>query len=60
MKKVRRLFEIPYFQLRNNKNAISFVTKYNGEWKKTSTKEFVDSANNLSKTLLLLGIKKDV
>jgi long-chain acyl-CoA synthetase len=34
-----------------------FVTKDHGEWKKTSTQEFINQANKISRGLLKLGIK---
>ena len=34
-----------------------FLTKYHGEWKKTSTKDFCDQGNRISRGLLKLGIK---
>ncbi|MGV2528038.1 UNVERIFIED_CONTAM: AMP-binding protein, partial [Bacillus thuringiensis] len=35
----------------------ALVTKYNGVWTKTSTKEFVNQGNKISRGLLKLGIK---
>lgn len=57
MDNITRLFDFPYHQLEkfNLKNA--FNTKYNGEWVATSTKEYVDKANAISRALLRLGVK---
>ncbi|WP_262152062.1 AMP-dependent synthetase/ligase [Chryseobacterium foetidum] len=54
---IKRLFDIPQHALENYPKADMFVTKYNGEWKKTSTQEFVNEANKISRGLLKLGIK---
>jgi len=44
MPSLKRLFDFPYYQLENYlKDAL--VTKYNGEWKSTSTKEYVAQLN---------------
>ncbi|WP_298287445.1 AMP-dependent synthetase/ligase [uncultured Lutibacter sp.] len=55
--KVTRLFDFPQYQLEtfNLKNA--FNTKYNDQWVATSTKEYIDKANAISRGLLKLGIK---
>ncbi len=57
MIEIKRLFDIPQFQLDNHNLSIAFVTKYNSEWQATSSKEYVDKATNLSKSLLELGVK---
>ncbi|HET8885947.1 MAG TPA: long-chain fatty acid--CoA ligase [Salinimicrobium sp.] len=57
MKEIKRLFDFPYFQLENFPLEKSLVTKYNGEWKALSTKEYLDQANAVSRGLLRLGIK---
>nr|WP_321223078.1 AMP-dependent synthetase/ligase [uncultured Psychroserpens sp.] len=59
MSKVTRLFDFPYYQLNNKPNASALVTKYDGEWTPTSTQEYVDKANAMSRALLKLGIQKD-
>ena len=55
--KITRLFDFIDFQLENNPIQNAFVTKYNGEWKATSTQEFKEKANQLSRGLLRLGVK---
>ncbi len=42
MKEITRLFDFPYYQLENKPNDAALVTKYNGEWVKTSTQEYID------------------
>ena len=59
MQEITRLFDFPYYQLEkyNLKNA--FVSKSNGEWISTSTQEYIDQANAISRGLLGLGVNKD-
>ncbi|MCK0131432.1 AMP-dependent synthetase/ligase [Flavobacteriaceae bacterium F08102] len=52
-----RLFDFPYYQLEQHNLAASLVTKYNGNWIKTSTQEYIDKANSVSRALLRMGIK---
>ena len=59
MIQVTRLFDFPYYQLdKHNLNA-ALVTKKNGKWEATSTKEYIDKANALSRALLRLGVNKN-
>ncbi len=37
----------------------SLVTKYNGNWIATSTREYIDKANAVSRALLKMGVKAD-
>ena len=57
MTKITRLFDFPYFQLENYNLSKAFNTKYNGEWKSISTKEYIDQANSISRGLLRLGVQ---
>ncbi|RCW91442.1 AMP-dependent synthetase/ligase [Winogradskyella arenosi] len=59
MTKVTRLFDFPYYQLKHKPNPKSLVTKYNGEWVATSTQDYINKSNAVSRALLRLGIKKD-
>lgn len=59
MRQITRLFDFPYYQLENHKLDAALVTKYNGVWVKTSTQEYIDKANAISRALLRLGIQKD-
>ncbi len=59
MDTVKRLFDIPQYQLEHNQLETAFATKYNGEWKPTSTQEYIEKANLLSRYLSHIGIKKD-
>ncbi|MFA7444890.1 MAG: AMP-dependent synthetase/ligase [Flavobacteriaceae bacterium] len=59
MKQITRLFDFPYYQLENHKLDAALVTKKNGAWVKTSTQEYIDKANAISRALLRLGIEKN-
>lgn len=59
MIEITRLFDFPYYQLENKPNDSALVTKYDGKWVKTSTKEYLDKANAVSRALLRLGIQKN-
>lgn len=54
---ITRLFDIPYYQINNYNLSKAFVTKYNGEWVATSTQEYLNKFNAISRGLLKLGIK---
>ncbi len=59
MTKITRLFDFPYYQLDKQNLEDALVTKYNGEWIKTSTQEYINKANAVSRALLRMGIQKD-
>lgn len=59
MQKVTRLFDFPYYQLEKYNLETSLVTKYDGQWVATSTKDYLDKANAVSRALLRMGIKKN-
>ncbi len=59
MTEITRLFDFPYYQLENHPLDNALVTKHNNEWVNTSTKDYLDKANALSRALLKLGVKKD-
>jgi long-chain acyl-CoA synthetase len=59
MTEITRLFDFPYYQLETYNLDKSLTTKYNGEWKSTSTQEYIDKANAISRALIKLGIEKD-
>lgn len=52
-----RLFDFAYKALEQDPKKDALVTKYNGEWKKTSSLEFINMGNKISRGLLKLGIK---
>ncbi|WP_405414204.1 AMP-dependent synthetase/ligase [Maribacter sp. Asnod1-A12] len=57
MQQVTRLFDFPYYQLEKHALKEALVSKKNGEWIKTSTQEYIDQANAISRGLLRLGVK---
>ena len=59
MVNITRLFEFPYFQLEKQNITDCLVTKYDGVWTKTSTQEYIDKANAISRALLHLGVQKN-
>ncbi len=54
---IKRLFDIPYYQLQQYNLSKALTTKYNGKWESISTQDYIDKANTLSRGLLRLGIK---
>jgi long-chain acyl-CoA synthetase len=59
MIQITRLFDFPHYQLEKNNVPDCLVTKYNGVWVKTSTQEYVDKSNAISRALLRMGIQKN-
>ena len=59
MTDISRLFDFPYYQLKKHNLDAALVSKKNGEWVETSTKEYLKKANALSRALLKLGVQKD-
>jgi long-chain acyl-CoA synthetase len=59
MTHITRLFDFPYYQLEKNNLPNCLVTKYDGKWGATSTKEYIEKANTISRALLRLGVQKD-
>lgn len=58
MQGIYRLFDIPYYQKGYFPLSNAFVTKYNGKWEAISTEEYIEKANQISRALLDMGIKK--
>ncbi|GHC53012.1 AMP-dependent synthetase/ligase [Ulvibacter litoralis] len=57
MTDVKRLFDFPYYQLEKYPQANALVTKIEGKWVGTSTQEYLDKANAISRGLLRLGVE---
>ncbi|MCR9227369.1 MAG: AMP-dependent synthetase/ligase [Flavobacteriaceae bacterium] len=57
MQTVTRLFDFPYYQLEKYPLEKSLVTKSDGSWVATSTQEYIDRANAVSRALLKMGVK---
>ncbi|PCH75561.1 MAG: long-chain fatty acid--CoA ligase [Flavobacteriaceae bacterium] len=54
---ITRLFDFAYHQKETYNLSRAFVTKYNGVWVATSSEEFLEKANAMSRGLLRLGVK---
>lgn len=54
---IKRIFDFAHEALQKYPQEEMFTTKYDGNWKKTSTKEFCHLGNQISRGLLKLGIK---
>ncbi|MDC1265448.1 AMP-dependent synthetase/ligase [Flavobacteriaceae bacterium] len=59
MKSITRLFDFAYYQLETHNLEAALVSKKDDEWVKTSTKEYLDKANALSRALLKMGVQKN-
>ena len=57
MDNVKRLFDFPYYQLEKYPQEDALVSKVNGQWIKTSTQEYIDKANAISRGLIRLGVE---
>ncbi len=55
--KLERLFDFLDYQQKNYPREDSLVTKKNGVWEKTSTQEYINKANSISRGFLKLGLK---
>ena len=58
MNPTTRLFDILENQVKNKPLKRSLNTKYNGVWESTSSEEFLEKSNQISRGLLQLGVKK--
>ena len=58
MEPITRLFDFAHYQLETHNLEAALITKKDGNWIKTSTKEYLDKANAVSRALLKLGIQK--
>lgn len=56
---ITRLFDFPYYQLEKFNLSDALATKKNGKWETTSTQEYINKANAISRGLLRLGVQKD-
>ena len=54
---IKRLFDFAHHALEKYPQDDMFVTKYPGNWQTTSTKEYINLGNKVSRGLLKLGIK---
>tara|TARA_B100000787_G_scaffold170248_1_gene165206 strand:+ start:51505 stop:53289 length:1785 start_codon:yes stop_codon:yes gene_type:complete len=54
---ITRLFDFPYFSQKKYNLQNTFVTKYGETWVSTSSQEYINKANTISRALLRLGVK---
>ncbi len=54
---ITRLFDFPYYALKNFNLKNALVTKYGQDWVSTSNEEYINKANQISRALLKLGVK---
>ncbi len=54
---ITRLFDFPYYQQEKNPLPRALNTKKDGVWEATSTQEYIDKANAISRGLLRLGVQ---
>ncbi|WP_299536108.1 long-chain fatty acid--CoA ligase [Ulvibacterium sp.] len=59
MQNITRLFDFPYYQLEKYNMEKCLVTKYDDKWVATSTKEYIDKANAISRGLLRMGVESN-
>jgi long-chain acyl-CoA synthetase len=59
MTEITRLFDFAYYQLKKNNLPNCLVTKYDGQWVATSTQEYIDKANAVSRALIRLNLQKN-
>jgi len=58
MTEIKRIFDIPYYQLKTKPLNKSLVTKYEGVWASESSHSYIEKANKISSALLEVGIQK--
>ena len=59
MQNITRLFDFPYYQLEKYNLEKSLISKRDGNWIVTSTQEYIDQANAISRGLLKMGVEKN-
>ncbi|MFH7017522.1 AMP-dependent synthetase/ligase [Flavobacterium sp. FlaQc-47] len=59
MVSITRLFDFPYYQQETYNLQVALATKKNGVWEKTSSQEYIEKANAVSRALLRMGVQKD-
>jgi len=57
MQNITRLFDFPYYSLKKYNLSNALVDKRDGKWVSTSSQEYVDKANAISRGLLRLGVQ---
>ncbi|XLS27911.1 AMP-dependent synthetase/ligase [Flavobacteriaceae bacterium M23B6Z8] len=59
MIQVTRLFDFPYYQLEQFNLSNALVTKKGEDWIETSSAQYVEDGNKISRGLLKLGVQKN-
>ena len=59
MKPITRLFDFAHYQLETHNLDAALISKKDGEWVKTSSKEYLNKENALSRALLKMGVQKN-
>ena len=59
MKPITRLSDFAHYQLETHNLDAALISKKDGEWVKTSSKEYLNKANALSRALLKMGVQKN-
>jgi len=54
---ITRLFDFPYYAQKKYNLKKALVTKYGDKWVATSTEEYIQKANQISRALLRLGVQ---
>lgn len=57
MDNVKRIFDIPYYQLEKFPQEVALAGKIDDKWRTYSTEEYINQANAISRGLLRLGIQ---
>ncbi|MFT5600670.1 MAG: long-chain acyl-CoA synthetase [Flavobacteriales bacterium] len=57
MEEIKRIFDIPTYQMTKYPQEVCFAGKVNGAWEKYSTKEYIEISNQLSHGLRKLGVQ---
>lgn len=57
MSEITRLFDFAYHQQKHYNIPNSLVTKKNGKWEKTSSDQYIEMSNTISRALLRLGVQ---
>ena len=57
MKDINLLFDLPKHQLETFNLTKAFSTKYGDTWVSTSSKEYIEEVDKISRGLLRLGVK---
>lgn len=57
MTPITRIFDFPQHQLKTYNLDKALTMKYNGKWQSTSTQDYINQANAISRGLLKLGVQ---